>query len=323
MNKSKKIYCINCDETGHSSKNCTVPITSYGIILLSFDINEKLKKNITNNFRNNENSKINSKIDDSINGISINGSNDIELFCALKNSIRFLLIRRKHTLGFLEFIRGRYSIDNVDGIIFLFKQMTPEEIKKISVSTFDELWCDVWGNKGEGNKMQTYQNEYLTSREKFNKLKNDASTLNLNFYTENVVPVWNYAEWGFPKGRRNMKEKNVDCAIREFKEESGLNGNNDFILLDGIDPIEETLIGTNGINYRHIYYLAVSNSQKIPKIDPQNNIQMDEIGDIKYMSYEDSIKVIRSHHTERQKIITQIYIYFINYLITAINSKKL
>ena len=32
---------------------------------------------------------------------------------------------------------------------------------------------------------------------------------------------WTEQEWGFPKGRRNFQEKDYDCAIREFTEETG------------------------------------------------------------------------------------------------------
>ena len=33
---------------------------------------------------------------------------------------------------------------------------------------------------------------------------------------------WKTPEWGFPKGRRNMKETNLECSKREFMEETGL-----------------------------------------------------------------------------------------------------
>ena len=33
---------------------------------------------------------------------------------------------------------------------------------------------------------------------------------------------WTTPEWGFPKGRRNLKESNLDCSRREFMEETGL-----------------------------------------------------------------------------------------------------
>ena len=309
------MYCMNCGISGHSFKHCGVPITSYGIILLSFNSNQVLKDKVVNDYSNLSNN-INLDNFNNESGISINDPNDIELFCSLKNSIRFLLIRRKHTLGFLEFIRGRYNVDNVDGIIFLFKQMTPDEIKKIKTLSFDDLWDDVWGNK---QHKSSYYNEYINSKEKFQKLKNDdTSALKLDFYTDNVIPVWKYAEWGFPKGRRNSKENNLKCAIREFQEESDFE-DDDFTILDGINPIEETLIGTNGISYRHVYYLAIAKTDKEAMINDNNKIQIEEVGDIKYMTYEETIKIIRPHHIDRQKIVTQIYIYFINYLISSIN----
>ena len=225
----------------------------------------------------------------------------MELFSIIKNSVKFLLIQRKHTLGFLEFIRGRYNIDNVEGIIFLFKQMTPDEIERIKNNTFDELWNFVWGNKNRVN----FQNEYIMSKDKFNKLKNENNgSLSLNFYIDNIEPSWSYAEWGFPKGRRNNKEEDLECAIREFQEESNYNPE-DYVVIDYINPLIESLIGTNGINYRHVYYIGMAINKKDPVIDNTNQIQSCEIGDIRYFTYEEAINIIRDYHTDRQKLLTK------------------
>jgi 8-oxo-dGTP pyrophosphatase MutT (NUDIX family) len=307
--QKKIFYCSNCGKDGHLFKNCDEPVTSYGIILLYFDMNNQ------NSFiASSSNNGIKNFYDQA--GIVINGAKDLELFCQFKNSIKFLLIQRKHTLGFLEFLRGRYVIENVDGIIFLFEQMTSDEITKIKNHTFDELWDEVWG---ENKNKFTYQNEYISSKDKFNKLSSDDNGyLNLNFYINNVVPVWSYAEWGFPKGRRNLKEENRECAIREFMEETDFK-NDDFMILDNIQPIEETFIGTNGINYKHVYYIGMATTDKTPSINPNNKTQLSEIGNIEYMTYEEIIKIIRPYHVERQKIVTQIYIYFMNKIITYYN----
>ncbi|QKF93771.1 NUDIX hydrolase [Fadolivirus algeromassiliense] len=311
----KDLYCINCGNEGHSFKGCDEPVTSYGVILISMDANDIINKlSVDELGKDNEMIVLN---DENI-GITFEDPNDIQLFCSIKNYIKFLLIRRKHTLGFLEFIRGRYSIDNVEGIIFLFKQMTPYEINKIRLYSFDELWDEVWG---DNKNKATYQNEYTSSKDKYNKLKSeDNGFLSLNFYLENVIPSWEYAEWGFPKGRRNMKETDINCAMREFCEESGFNIN-DFSIINGIKPIEENFVGTNGINYRHIYYLAISCTNKTPKIDENNSIQFHEIGAINYFNYEETIKNIRPYHTERIKIITHVFIYLINSLIKSTKHK--
>ena len=195
--------------------------------------------------------------------------------------------------------------------------MTPDEINKIKSSTFDELWDNVWG---DNKNKPSYQNEYIISKDKFNKLNSDDNGyLNLSFYINNVIPKWNYAEWGFPKGRRNLKEDNKECAIREFMEESDFK-TDDFFIINNIDPIEESFIGTNGINYKHIYYVAIATSELIPSINPTNKTQIYEIGNINYITYEDSIKIIRPYHVERQRIITQIYIYFMNKIIKYYNN---
>src|SRR5690606_15374290 len=111
--------CSNCGLSGHINKQCTEPITSWGILLVKF--------NSTNqNIHNKSKTKL------SINNytsIEINNMNDLREFCEYKNMIKFLLIRRKYSLGYSEFIRGRYLKDNINGIIYLFQQMTPNEIE--------------------------------------------------------------------------------------------------------------------------------------------------------------------------------------------------
>lgn len=311
----KDIYCINCGSLSHIHKECTEAVSSYGVILMYLDVNEDTKKNILEylthtNIKNQNNE---------LSGIIISDMTDIELFCSLKNCIKFLMIRRKHTLGLLEFIRGRYNIDNIEGIIFLFKQMTPEEIQKIKSSTFDELWSDVWG---DNKNKQSYQNEYIQSKMRFERLKSeDNGYLSLDFYVDNVVSDFDFAEWGFPKGRRNYKEHNLDCAIREFKEETGFM-DEDIKIFEKIDPFEEYFTGTNGINYKHIYYIGLDISSKNPTIDKNNPNQINEIGDIGFYTYEESIKLIRPYHTDRQKILTELYMYVINNLIKLIKSNQ-
>ena len=46
------------------------------------------------------------------------------------------------------------------------------------------------------------------------------------------------SEWEFPKGRRNNKETNKECAEREFKEETNYN-KNDYQLISNITPFSE------------------------------------------------------------------------------------
>lgn len=317
-NKKKiknKLYCSNCGKFGHKYHNCNDPITSYGIILVSVasddpEIVEHLIESLSQ-------SEDGTKIMIHSHEIEYQNINDLETFCKYKDNVKFLMIRRKHTLGYIEFIRGRYYIENIEGIIFLFEQMTPEEITRIGSSEFDELWTELWSHQqsavesSEEAKSFHYK-EYLESKQKFEKLRNENEEhLNLDFYVENVKPSYNYAEWGFPKGRRSFQESDLECAIREFNEESGFD-HQEYLLLDKLQPLEEKFYGTNGVLYKHVYYIGLCTTNKVPEIDPKNINQIDEIGDIAWVTYEEAINLIRPHHTERKKILIRIYMFLLN-----------
>jgi 8-oxo-dGTP pyrophosphatase MutT (NUDIX family) len=252
--------------------------------------------------------------------INVNDIGDMELFSLLKNTIKFLLIQRKHSVGFVEFMRGRYNLANVDGLIFLFKQMTPYELNLIKTSTFDVLWDYLWGpNKSN----VSHFNDYTTSKNKFEKLKlDDSSHLNLQFYVSNITPEYKYSEWGFPKGRKNfISEDNMKTAQREFTEETNYSDDN-YVILNKINPIEESLVGTNGISYKHVYYIAIANDiNQEPKLNNENPNQVNEIGDINFFLYEDAMKIIRPYHIDKLKIVTQLYMFMMNKIIECV--KKL
>lgn len=314
-----KLYCSNCGKFGHPYKNCKDPITSFGVIniLLTTDdqtVIDNLKKQMSINVDIEGTHKTHS-VSILGNGINFNGPNDIKTFCTYKDNIRFLMVRRRHTLGFLEFIRGRYNVENVDGIVFLFSQMTEDEIKQISTSTLDELWAETWSS--DKNKLN-FLHEFEESQKKFNMLKSGVEgSLNLDFYVTDVRSTYNSAEWGFPKGRRDFFETDLMCGIREFQEESGIE-DGDYVILDKIKPIEENLIGTNGINYRHIYFPAISSTNKrltiinTDKVQSADKVQSNEIGDIGWFTYEEAMRLIRPYHTDRQKLLTELYMYIIN-----------
>ena len=66
---------------------------------------------------------------------------------------------------------------------------------------------------------------------------------------------WVEQEWGFPKGRRNYKESNINCALREFEEETGYDKQS-VSIIKNLLPFEETFVGSNLKSYKHIYFFA-------------------------------------------------------------------
>ncbi len=305
-----KMYCSNCGKNTHKYNDCDIPITSWGIIL----VNSNVKV---------EHSELNFDIFES--NIKTDTQEDLNNIKICSELIKFLLVRRKNSIGYIEFLRGRYEVDDIDGICYLFKQMTPEEIKHISENDFDVLWRILWNNNNK--KMKYMINEYNRTKLKFDKLKYGDSDvkLTLDFYVNKVIPDYQIPEWGFPKGRKSKRESDMACALREFYEETNISPNM-IKIIDNINPICENLIGTNGIKYRHIYFIAEINEeyQDILNIESYTehkfkNNGSEEIGDIKFANYDESINLIREYHYEKRNILTCLYMYYVNTISKKLN----
>jgi len=378
MKKTKKQLCINCGKRGHEFKSCMDPITSFGIIdikILDDDSKSDLfrtkfstKKNISyiltsykyNNIQCNiaDGIKImndnNYKIDNEC--IKCDNSINMRKFFYYKNKILFLMVSRKFSIGFVEFIRGKYQVHDSHTIIRLFEQMTVSEITFIHNSAcYDDILYYFLNNNNLMEKSDIlnkvyrgkYANEYCESKIKFETLLNsdDQIPWNLHFYTKTVKPKWKNVEWGFPKGRRETNtEENLCCARREFEEETGMN-NNDYQILDKVEPIDEYLVGTNNVSYKHVYYLGISsdnvyhshihtnnettsknNSNKpcskyegiMPSLSKtdigSSSYDTQEIGEVKWFTFDDAMNNIRPYHVGKKSVLTKIYMFIINYL---------
>ena len=62
------------------------------------------------------------------------------------NKYEYLMIQRNNSLGYIEFLLGRYDIHDINSIIVLFKQMTKNEIQRIKKykNNFITLWNILW-----------------------------------------------------------------------------------------------------------------------------------------------------------------------------------
>lgn len=307
--KKKYIICTNCGKKNHDYKQCHEPVTSWGIILVNYG-------NAIPPTHNSINLKDTSN---TINGY-IETLNDGLLSSAINHNIMFLMISRKYSVGYVEFIRGRYRPEKIDQVIYLFKQMKQTEIDKIKNSLtledgFDYLWKDFWGNK---HNMYYLSKDYKHSKENYIILKFtgvDGPEINLHTITDIVKIDYVIDEWGFPKGRRNKNETDISCAIREFKEETGYN-DDDFKIITEIKPLEETFVGTNGILYKHIYYVAELVTNKTP-INNITESQKNEIGNIQFMNFQMAHICIRDYHTQRRYILERLYLYYMNILLLS------
>jgi 8-oxo-dGTP pyrophosphatase MutT (NUDIX family) len=258
-------HCTNCGLTGHLFRNCLSPVTSYGIIAVRF-------------LENNHISSLFSK----------------SSFITNNDSIQFLMIKRKDSLSYIEFIRGKFSPHDELYISKLLRGMTQNEQHRILTKSFHELWQDIWG---ETPSIKSHKNNYDTSEKRFSQLHSKLLQLIKDNPTKWIEP-----EWGFPKGRRNPYETDLNCAVREFQEETGLNLN-DFYIIQNTNYISETFFGSNNIHYCHKYYLAICKNSTEVELNMDNLHMTREISDIKWCSLDEAISKIRPDNVEKREIL--------------------
>ena len=112
-------------------------------------------------------------------------------------------------------------------------------------------------------------------------------------------------EWEFPKGRRNNREANLQCAIREFEEETDLDSS-EYTIIENALPLTEEYVGTNGVRYKHIYYYALYVGNKQLTINRDKYEQYSEIGDISWLSIDDAFSKIRKEQPTKLDILNKL-----------------
>jgi ADP-ribose pyrophosphatase YjhB (NUDIX family) len=211
------------------------------------------------------------------------------------------MIRRKDTFGYIDFIRGKYSLKNLDQIKDIIDEMSNEEKAKILTLSFEKQWQNMWGNT---NSLQ-HKTEESNSSKRFKQLTtgliNDAEEITLSNIVEQSTTNWEEAEWEFPKGRKKIYEKDYECAIREFLEETGI-FTRDITLVQNVMPFVESFIGTNYKSYKHKYFLAFIQNNDIDL----THFQSSEVSKLEWKSFDTCVEAIRPYNFEKINLITRI-----------------
>jgi len=209
-------------------------------------------------------------------------------------SVQWLLIRRRVSIGFIEIMRGKYEIRDTACIQALIDQATVAEREMLQTRIFAELWRDLWN----GPASRRYQAEYEQSKAKFDVLRSRGILATM---CKASTTAWMEPEWGFPKGRRSSTESELACALRETYEEAGV-ARRDLRVLDG-PPLMEEYRGSNGICYRHRYWLAEAPAALEVRMDAANIDQRREISDVRWCSMDEALALIRPYNTEKKDVL--------------------
>lgn len=252
----KSMFCNNCGERGHVFRTCAFPIISCGLLLLR-------------------------------------GNKEPLSLPVNPRDVEILMVRRKDSISYMEFLRGKYDLANSAYIHTLIQNMTKDEQRRIAEGSFHALWTLLWGNGRD-----LHSPEFLESKEKFDAL--DRTRLVYEYRSSYDEP-----EWGFPKGRRMRKETDVDCAMREFYEETNIP--RDAYTLCRNLQFSETFHGTNGVLYKHIYYIGLLTDSNMVDLEQKlTPIQRREISQVAWKSFGDCRSLVRPHYMKRHELFVEI-----------------
>ena len=222
---------------------------------------------------------------------------------------RIVMIERKDSLSFIEFIRGKYkNAMNITYIKLLISRMTEEEKEKLLHYSFDELWSNLWIHIDDVN--QRIKKEFIRSKDIFYKLKTgvmkDDQFHSLETIIQSSPKNYKMNEWEIPKGRRSGHENNRDCAIREFNEETNINPDK-YEMITNMIPLIEEYRGINNVRYKHIYYVGKTDEQIELMIDLENKEQYTEIKNISWVTESESYEKIRDYDNHKKKVIHSFF----------------
>jgi 8-oxo-dGTP pyrophosphatase MutT (NUDIX family) len=298
--------CNNCGKMGHLFQQCNLPINSFGIIAYT---------------------------------MKSAGAGGAEA------TPHFLMIRRKDSFGYIDFLRGKYSPYNYYQLRRIVDEMSIHEKAVLAAAVnavitgaepvenvFYRLWTQMWGKhlahdffeKLTAPIRYKYKSEEDNAFKKFqtiiagvNNYIHSAMTAtsvptqyNLTYLIETSTTQWTETEWELPKGRRNNpREKEITCAIREFEEETGIHLTHtaDAHIIEQCPPFEETFIGTNCKAYKHKYFLAYIADYKLDFTTFQRN----EVSKIECVGLDEAMTYIRPYNIEKKQLMQSVYDYII------------
>lgn len=221
------------------------------------------------------------------------------VYTVIENKTYYLLGKVRDTISFKQFINMNISHDTMRTYL---EHMAKIEKERLIYDDYENIVNDMIMN--EHNKNQLLNPEYI---DKFNLYKQ----LYVELLQDDKIGLDDYP-YIFPKGRKKKNESELNCAIREFEEETKISSK--YVeICNNIDPIEETYFGLDGHLYRTIYYTGHINSSYLDNImtDISNNfIQTkyrrtisDEISKIKWLTYNEATNILDNTKQYILKII--------------------
>jgi 8-oxo-dGTP pyrophosphatase MutT (NUDIX family) len=248
-----------------------------------------------------------------------------------------LMVRKRYTHAFATFLFGKYTKSDDDGIVMLFDGMTNQEKLDVCSLRFDVMWYRVWltiesanGNllnrvadfdwldiyKKKSTINRIHSTPPRSMRELYEKRK---AKFESGFTMDGGGRLMRLMRrskrssqllWEIPKGRIQRNESTIDCAIREFHEETGIPVVMYDIVVD-VKTFSDTTTHMN-VTYNNHYFVGITRYKFDPIIDFNSSAQIVEIDDVRWVGnnelrYLNQSPQTRDHVTKILKVVKNRY----------------
>lgn len=211
---------------------------------------------------------------------NIKKSYGILCFRRKNQQYELIMVKKSVTYHFCAFVFGLYLKNNDAILTRLFNNMTYHEKIDILSLNFENLWYRIMKKRPDASNMQMY----LKKASKFNIFLKDGGQRLRRLLTSST----NADELlEFPKGRKNeqKQEMDLDAAIREFVEETGIPETKIKVMMHVL-PYIETYTDF-GVTYQSVYYFAEAIEDFEPEVRFYDKQQINEISAVKWMAKND------------------------------------
>jgi 8-oxo-dGTP pyrophosphatase MutT (NUDIX family) len=207
---------------------------------------------------------------------------------------QILLVKKRFTHAFLDFLMGRYNTKHPTTLTNLFNNMTYSEKRDILSLDFKRVWARVMLNAPDseqlvrttnigdgrlnvrimGGSEELYQKRATLFDKHF--AKDSGKWLRKLMNKTRTVDT----AWEIPKGRPETKESPIETACRELKEEAGLVASQ-YTLYEQHSIVQKFKLG---LSYEHKFFLAVIHDPSWePTLNFDSYVEFLEIENIRWV----------------------------------------
>lgn len=204
-----------------------------------------------------------------------------------KQQMEMLMVEKRVSYYFLDFVLNKYTHKDIPSLSNMLSNMTTDEKLILKYMNPKKIWFKAWLEDIDNPnitlmRLKQYHKFEAKFRETISKIKEHKfiKLLNMTKHNNNM--------WEIPKGRKlNKSEKNLNCAIREFTEETNYDSSKITIINDKIITVK-TVVKNILYIFNYIpgftYYNEVNTQKPIDKIQEISDVKWLPLSDIKLLN---------------------------------------